>query len=204
MDSLQEIKARMKGLVKAKGTSSHRKVGFIKIFNKLLIVIILVISTLIWARLADGNRALLMHHLFDKHFQFASLNNTYTKYLGDVLPLKNIGLVKDKTVFKEQLQYKEANKYLKGVKLTVADHYLIPVVKSGIVVFIGDKDDYGKTIIIQQTNGVDLWYGNIEQINVSMYDYVEEGMLLGEVNGKDLYLVFQKGGEFLNYKEFIK
>ena len=36
-----------------------------------------------------------------------------------------------------------------------------------------------------------------------MYDYIEKGKLLGEVKGKELYMVFQKEGKYLNYKEYL-
>ena len=34
-------------------------------------------------------------------------------------------------------------------------------------------------------------------------DYVEKGKLLGEAQDEKLYLVFQKDGSYLNYKEYI-
>ena len=36
-----------------------------------------------------------------------------------------------------------------------------------------------------------------------MYDYVNKGDFLGEVKDNILYLVFEKDGVFLNYKEYI-
>ncbi len=46
--------------------------------------------------------------------------------------------------------------------------------ESGIVVYIGEKENYKQTVIVQQMNGVDVWYGNIKQANVKLYDYVEK------------------------------
>ena len=80
---------------------------------------------------------------------------------------------------------------------------MVPVIESGIVVFIGDKDDYGKTVIIEQVDGVDTWYGNVDNINVSLYDYVSKGEFLAEANNS-FYMVFQKDGKYLNYKDYIK
>ena len=36
-----------------------------------------------------------------------------------------------------------------------------------------------------------------------MYDYVSKGSFIGEVNGDNLYLVFQKDGKFLDYKKYV-
>ena len=65
-------------------------------------------------------------------------------------------------MFNEQLVFHDQEKYLDGVKLTVDKGYLVPVLDSGIVVFIGDKEKYGPTIIIQQVNGVDVWYVGVD------------------------------------------
>jgi len=37
-----------------------------------------------------------------------------------------------------------------------------------------------------------------------MYDYVEKGSLIGEVIDTNLFLAFQKEGNFVDYKEYIK
>lgn len=52
-------------------------------------------------------------------------------------------------------------------------------------------------------NGVDVWYGNIKQANVKLYDYVEKGALIGQVSDKTLYLVFQKEGKFIDYQSYL-
>ena len=39
--------------------------------------------------------------------------------------------------------------------------------------------------------------------SLKLYDYVEEGTYIGEVNN-NLYLVFSKDNKYLNYEEYIK
>ena len=90
-----------------------------------------------------------------------------------------------------------------GVSINIATDESINSIDSGIVVFMGEKEGYGNTLIIQQSNGVDVWYGNMETFNVNLYDYVSKGLSLG-TSSNNLYLVFQKNEEFLDYKEFIK
>ena len=80
---------------------------------------------------------------------------------------------------------------------------MVPTLESGIVVFIGEKEGYGSTVIIEQVDGIDVWYSNIKANNIKMYDYIEKGSLIGEVKGKKLYMVFQKDGAFLDYKKYI-
>ena len=68
---------------------------------------------------------------------------------------------------------------------------------------MGEKEGYGNTVIIEQVNGIDVWYANIKSNDIKMYDYIEKGNLIGEANGKKLYMVFQKQGVYLDYKEYI-
>ena len=44
--------------------------------------------------------------------------------------------------------YQKANSYLDGVKLKVSANYMVPVLESGIVIFMGEKDGYGNTVVI--------------------------------------------------------
>ena len=81
---------------------------------------------------------------------------------------------------------------------------IIPVLESGLVVFIGDKDNYKNSIIIQQVNGIDVWYSNINNSNLKLYDYVEKGTLIGETINNELFLVFKKDGKAIDYKKYIK
>lgn len=170
---------------------------------KLMVLSILFLGSLIFTKSSTNNKQLFYDVVFNNNISFAPINNFYNKYLGDIIPFKD--LIKDnKPVFNEGLTFSEKSIYKDGVSLTVSKSYLVPVLDAGIVVFIGEKEDYGKTVIIQQTDGVDVWYGNVDNLNVKIYDYVESGALLGETKDDKLYLVFKKEGEVLDYKKFIE
>ena len=141
--------------------------------------------------------------MYETNFSFASINKAYKKIFGSPIPFSEFVKEPVQPTFKEQLVYQEKEPYQDGVKLLVEEHYLVPVKNSGLVVFIGEKEGYGKTVIIQQMDGIDLWYGGLEEINVKLYDYVEEGSLLGETTEENLYLVFKKEGNTLNYEEYL-
>ena len=184
-----------------------KKNKYLKSFiYKLLITTTLVLAVLILTKSSDKFKAIIKQNVYDKNFSFAKVNDIYTKYLGSALPFKDLKIFKEEVTptFDEKLKYTEANKYNDGVKLTVEKNYLVPIQESGLVVFLGEKDGYGNIVIIQQVDGVDMWYGNIENINVNLYDYVEKGSLLGETKDNSLYLVYQKDGKYLDYKEYIK
>ncbi len=170
---------------------------------KLMVLLVLFLGVLIYTKASPANKQSFYDFVFKDNLSFATINNLYNKYLGGILPFKNI-IKNNKSVFREKLEYEASSIYKEGVALTVKDSYPIPILAGGIVVFVGDKEDYGKTVIIQQVDGVDVWYGNVGSLNVNIYDYVEEGTLLGETINNKLYLVFKKEGKTVDYKKYIQ
>lgn len=176
----------------------------LKIFGvKLLITITLFLIGAILVKKDDKYKDYIYENIFNKNLSFTELKKTYNKYLGGIFPIEKI-VTNTEPVFKENLAYKDKSKYLDGVKLTVDNNYLVPVLESGLVVYIGEKEGYGNTIIIEGMDGIDLWYGNILTTSIKLYDYVEKGSLLGEVKDTNLYLVYTKESKYLNYEEYLK
>ena len=62
-----------------------------------------------------------------------------------------------------------------------------------------EKEKYGNVIIVEGKSGVNIWYGNLINYNVKLYDTVRVGGYLGEVNDNCLYLVYSKGNSYLDY-----
>ena len=170
--------------------------------NRLMITIILLLTVFIAIKQDSKVKEFIRKNVFSESLEFTKAKKIYQKYFGKFLSVDDI-VKEDTSVFSEKLQYSKSNKYKDGVKLEVSNNYMIPILESGIVVFIGEKDGYGNTLIIEGIDGVAVWYCNIKNIKVNMYDYVEKGSLLGEANNKTLYLVFQKEDKYLDYKKYI-
>ncbi len=168
-------------------------------FSKVLITVIITLILLIVMKANSGFKSIFYKYVYDTNFSFSYISNIYNKYFGNII---EIPTYKDKTVFNEKINYTGKEKYLDGVKLSVGNNYLVNALESGMVVFIGNKDNYGDVVIVEQVNGVDLWYGNMNDVNVKLYDYIEKGNVIGEVNDF-LYLVFKKSGNILNYEDYI-
>lgn len=197
-----EYKSVQKYLNKNKKPTKQKHTLY-KFIIRLFICILIVLGTLIFIKYDKNGKQIIYKYLYENNINFATINNWYQEHFGDILPFQNTVKEKTKLVFNENLVYKDASIYKKGVKLNVEDNYLVPIIESGIVVFIGNKDDYGKTVIIEQIDGVNVWYGNIDNINVSLYDYVSKGELLAEAS-KSFYMAFQKNGKFLKYQDYLK
>ena len=173
-----------------------------KVLNKLLLSIIIFLIGMILVKAKPNLKPIIKTKMYEESFPFQKLKNTYEKYLGNILSVEKI-VKEEKAVFNETLSYDNLKKYKNGVELKVSDNYMIPIIESGVVVFIGEKENYGNTIIVEQIDGIDVFYGNIKNNNIKLYDYVEKGELLGEAKDNKMYLVFQKDGAYLDYKEHI-
>ena len=167
---------------------------------KFLLLVFLTILSIILLR-NDQFKINFYKYVYQDNISFAKINKWYENKFGSALPFSKY-FEEVTPVFNEKLSYKEKNKYKDGVSLLVEDDYLVPAIDSGIVIFIGEKEGYGNTIIIQQENGIDVWYSNLKEINLKLYDYIKEGNLIGVSNNK-LYLVFTKDGEVVDYQEYI-
>ena len=184
-----------------KSNNNVIKKYLISLFSRSLIVIIILFSLAIIYKSNNSLKDTISNYFFEDNISFTKIKKTYDKYLGGLLPIKK---EENRTieVFNEKLNYSTTSVYYDGIKLSVAENYLVPSLEEGMVVFIGNKENYGKTIIIEDLDGVDYWYGNISSTSLKLYDYVEKGNPVGEVK-KDLYLVFSKDGKYLNYEEYI-
>lgn len=168
---------------------------------EVLCSIILILCILIGCKKSDSFKNNLYNHVYNNNISFGYLNTLYNKYLGPILPFKlNIDT---KPVFKPNLEYKNANIYKDGCVLEVDNNYLVPSISGGLVVFVGEKEGYGNTIIIESEDGIEIWYGNLNNLNIKLYDYIEKGTYLGETINNQLYLVFKNNGEKINYEEYI-
>lgn len=190
--TLEEYKNKKKG--QTVGSNKYLN-GLVK---RTMICFVFVLLVLAISLMSETGRSYIKKYLLETNFEFSKINTLYNKYIGKLTD-ENAEVVNGNQL----LEYTSKEKYNDGVKLTVGENYNVNLLESGIVVYIGEKEGYGNTIIVQQSNGIDAWYGNIENVDVKIYDYIEKGTIIGNAN-KTLYLVFQKNGEILNYEDYIK
>ena len=168
-----------------------------------LVVIVLFLSIAILCKNNTTYKDIIYKNIYENNLSFTTFKNFYQEHLGGISFLDKV--VEDvKPVFNEELTYNSISKYYDGASLEVEKNYLVPVIESGIVVYIGEKENYGNVIIIQGMDSVDISYSNMKTTSVKLYDYIEKGDLLGEVNGTNLYLVYSKDGNILNYEDYLK
>ena len=168
--------------------------------NRLLISVIVVLVILIGSKKNSTFKETIYSNVYNNTLTFPYLNTLYNKYLGNILPFKlDIGIT---PVFNETLKYKDSEPYFDGVKLNVDTNYLVPSINSGLVIFEGEKENLGNTIVILGSDGVEVWYSNINN-KVKLYDYVDKGTYIGDTLDNKLYLTFKQDGNILNYEKYI-
>ncbi len=167
---------------------------------KTFICVLLFLIILICNKKYDNFKIMLYKKVYNNTFSFSKINHWFESNFGNIFPINTIDEVQ---IFNETIIYDNKEKYYDGVKLKLRDNYVIPSLSNGIVIFIGEKDDLGKTIIIEDENGLDIWYSNISTININIYDYVSKGDYIGEAINNELILLFQKDGKNEDYNKYI-
>lgn len=169
---------------------------------KSLLCLCIFLGLGIFCKLDSKNKELVYKKLYQEQIDFSRAKVFYDKYLGGVFPLEGLSSG-TKAVFNEGLVYKNKLKYLDGVMLEVDYNYLVPTLESGIVIYIGKKDLYGNVVIVEGDNDIDIWYGNVCNEMVKIYDRVSKGDYLGEVCDNKLFIAYTKKNEFLNYEDYL-
>lgn len=167
------------------------------LLNKTLLTIIIFLIGMILVKENPNLKSVLNKTIYEDSFKFIKNKKIYEKYFGNILSSNKL-TKKEERVSSFTLNYKSKVKYKDGVKLKVDKNYLVPVIESGVIIYMNNK-----TIVVEQTNGVELTYESIINSNYKLYDYVEKGEILGQVDKNNLYLKFKKGGKYLDYKEYI-
>jgi stage IV sporulation protein FA len=191
-DYLNSAKMRRKNIFSAK------KVNLKPVISKFLLAIIFFLVSVIFTNMSDKNLLLYKEYVLTESMPFTKIKGWYEDLFGEVLPNSD----NNKMVMSGHLVYKSIDKYLDGEVLTLNNNTLINNLTSGIVVYSGEKEGYGNTVIVQSVDGADIWYGNITNVSVKLYDYVEKDKLIGEVNGDKLYLVIKKDNNFIKYEDY--
>lgn len=169
-----------------------------KYVTKFMLAIIFFLVSVIFTNMSDKNLLLYKEYVLTESLPFTKIKGWYEELFGEVLPKSD----NTQTVMSGKLVYKEIKDYQDGEVLTVSSKALVNSLTSGVVVFSGEKDGYGNTVIIQGIDGADIWYGNLENVSVTLYDYIEEGTVIGSIKDEFLYLVIKKDNEFIKYEDY--
>jgi len=171
------------------------------LLNTVLVTVLLFVTCLILSKTNKDFKNWIYDNIYSHNFSFAKIEETIKKYLGNILPIN------DKTdllaVSKEIQQYESIEEIENGIRLKVKKNENVIGLESGIVVFAGDKDNIKNLIIIEQIDGKEAWYANVDTTLVKIYDYIEKGQIITNTLDTELLLYFKDDGKTVDYKEYI-
>lgn len=168
-----------------------------KLLSQFLLAVIFVLGSLIVTNFSNNIRRIYADDILNRNMSFSSVNNFYNKYIGGK---KN---EEDVVVANYDINDKNYEKVNDSYKFKVGSEYPVTILSPGIIVYIGDKDELGSTVIVQGNDGIDIWYSNVYVTDYSIYDYVSKDTIIG-VNNDDYYMItIMKDGQPLAYEEYF-
>lgn len=166
---------------------------FKKILSKLFTIVIFTMIVITLSNTSPKFKSFIVDKELNSTIDFSFVNKLSNK-VTNVFKTSNNTL----PVVKEENNRKE--KYKDGIKYIVNKGASVNIKDSGIVTYIGNKDGYNNTVIIQQSNGYYAWYGNIKE-EVKLYDYIESGSKIGKTLSNEYYYVLLKDNKPVNLNE---
>lgn len=150
----------------------------------------------------------------EKDFQFVTVANWYEKQFGKPLALlpfndekKSEKIKTEGTDYALPASAKILEKFdVNGQRMIIetSKGNAVGAMSEGLVSFAGKKDDFGKTVIIKHADNSESWYGNLEEINVNLMEYIETGTKIGISTALEdgtkgsFYFAIKKGDDFID------
>ena len=203
MNEIELVKKRhQQRLQKINKDSNKDDKKISKIFSKILLSVIFILISCIYIHLDKDNLDKFKKYFFEDNLTFAKINEGYHKLFCSLFP--SVTNNEDTVLASNNVSLNEVEAYNDGYKIITTKNSPISVITSGIIVFLDEKEGYGRTAIIQGIDGYDIWYGNITDPSVKLYDYVEKGTILANSNDDFYYNVFYKDGNKVSYEDYYK
>lgn len=172
-------------------------------FVRLMLCIILFLILAIICKKDIQYKEYIQNKIYYDHLSFSAFKDFYDKYLGGVFAIDKVISNQTNYVFNEKLNYSKVISYEDGALLSVSKNYLVPSLNDGVIVYIGEKSSYNNVVIVENDSGIDIWYGNLCNVSVQLYDHIESGSYLGESCDDFIYLVYTRENEFLDYRDYL-
>ena len=155
-----------------------------KLLGKLFTTLIFTMIIISISNYSPKFRNFLINDVLNNSMNFSKINNILDKTTNifKTEKIEKVNKLEDNVISSE--------KYKDGIKYFIGDNENIYVKDSGIVTYIGKKDGYNNTIVIQQSNGYYAWYGNVKE-KIKLYDYVESGSVLGIASDEYYYVLLK-------------
>ncbi|WP_349408020.1 peptidoglycan DD-metalloendopeptidase family protein [Pseudalkalibacillus sp. SCS-8] len=160
-----------------------------------------------------------VNQAFEEEFQFASVAGWYEEKFGKPLALlpgkkekesggeeTDISKIKDYALPANAKVLQSFKDNGKGVLLETGSNSDVASIKEGFIIFVGEKENLGKTVVVQHFDGSESWYGKLDKIadGIKLYNYIDAGVNLGKVTKEEktdsglFYFAIKDNGGFVD------
>ncbi|MBM4762432.1 M23 family metallopeptidase [Bacillus sp. B15-48] len=155
----------------------------------------------------------------ESEFQFAAVSQWYEDQFGKplaLLPVENSRKLQDND-YGTQYALPASGRILEdfghnGQRITIetGKGATVEAMNEGLVRFVGTKEGFGNTVIIQHGDKSESWYGNLAEIDVNVYQYIDKGASVGKASTvaegekATFFFAIKKGDDFVDPIEVIK
>ena len=199
-----------------------KEVFFFKILASVLLFLVVAIIYRNHTAKLDPARDFITSQM-DKDFKFAVVSNWYEEKFGKPLALLPFidGKNSDKKTVAENQNFsvpamgkilENFEKNGQGIMIETSKGAAVQAINDGLVTFIGVKEGIGNTVIIQHSDKSETWYGNLADVKVKLYEYVDKRSVVGTVStsaGEDktkgkYYFAIKKDDNFIDPIQVIR
>lgn len=187
MDDLDDIRKRMqkrRGINKPLNDDNFKR--FYNFMVKFMVVILVVLVSMSYVKI-NSNVQIRKMILNDENYKAISKwvsNNLFT-----FLPREDL-------LVSSPVEYQHVNdNYYKNNSNQVLN------MAKGRVIDLGNDENLSGYVVVLGVNGVEITYSKIDNIMVTLYDEVDQGMILGSYQGK-MELEFEYLGKEISYEKY--
>lgn len=197
-----------------------KEIFLFKILASICLVLIVAILFRNQSGSLDSTRNMVKKTM-GTEFQFAAVNDWYEKKFGKPLALLPFNEKKstNNTVSNQQYAVPASGRIVEnfvkngqGVMIETTKGAQVKAMNEGRVIFVGMKDGIGETVIIQHSDKTESWYGDLGNIDVNLYDYINKGKVVGTVSTSgsedkskgSYYFAIKKGDNFIDPIQVIR
>ena len=169
-----------------------KEVFFFKVLSSVLLFLVIAILFRNHSTAFDPARAMVTKTM-DQDFKFATVSNWYESKFGKplaLLPFSDKDQTEKKGVAETEFSVPAMGKILEnfekngqGIMIETGKGASVQTINEGFVMSAGVKEGLGKTVVVQHADKTETWYGNLDKIDVKLYEYVEKRQVVGTVSG---------------------
>lgn len=206
------------------GINQHTKPPFVNkdwiLFRILASVCLVLCMAIIYRTSAPWTETakIALEKAYQQEFQFATVSNWFEDTIGKpfaFLPEDSLNGAENSSSdsrFATPATGTIMQSFVKdgqGVLIKTSNSTSVDTIKEGVVIYAGEKETHGKTVIVQHPDKSESWYARLQEINVSLYEEVKKGAKVGRVSPSDepdkgeFYFALKANGKFIDPNEVI-